>query len=326
MLDKQRQIDLYSQLVRIRRVEERIADLYSEQEMRCPVHLSIGQEAVAVGVSAALDANDYAMSGHRAHSHYLAKGGGLKAMIAEIYGKATGCSSGKGGSMHLIDKSVGFMGATPIVASTIPIAVGMAFAAKQRGENRVVVSYFGEGSTEEGVFHEALNFAVLRKLPVVFVCENNLYSVYSPMEVRQPDGRRVSDVAAGFGVVTESGDGNDIESVADIAERAVARAKNGEGPSFLEFSTYRWLEHCGPNYDNDIGYRTKAEFLEWQQKDPVKKYQDLLLDRGTLSGTDVNRIDSDNLAEMDAAVTFAKESPFPESSSMMTQIYAGESI
>lgn len=326
MLDKQRQIDLYSQLVRIRRVEERIADLYSEQEMRCPVHLSIGQEAVAVGVSAALDTNDYAVSGHRAHSHYLAKGGGLKAMIAEIYGKATGCSSGKGGSMHLIDKSVGFMGATPIVASTIPIGVGMAFAAKQRGENRVVVSYFGEGSTEEGVFHEALNFAVLKKLPVVFVCENNLYSVYSPMEVRQPDGRKVSDVAAGFGVVTESGDGNDIESVADIADRAVARAKSGEGPSFLEFSTYRWLEHCGPNYDNDIGYRTEAEFLEWQEKDPVKRYQDLLLDRGTLSISDVDRIESGNAAEIDAAVTFAKESPFPESSSMTTQIYAGESI
>ena len=326
MLDKQRQIDLYSQLVRIRHVEERIAGLYSEQEMRCPVHLSIGQEAVAVGVSAALDVDDYAMSGHRAHSHYLAKGGDLTAMLAEIYGKATGCSSGKGGSMHLIDRAVGFMGATPIVASTIPIAVGMAFAAKQRGENRVVVSYFGEGSTEEGVFHEAVNFAVLKKLPVVFVCENNLYSVYSPLEVRQPGGRRVTDVAAGFGITTESGDGNDIESVADIASKAVTRAKNGEGPSFLEFSTYRWLEHCGPNYDNDIGYRTEAEFLEWKENDPVRKYRELLFERGVLSNGDIERVDSENSSEMDAAVAFAKESLFPDSSSVTTQIYAGESV
>jgi TPP-dependent pyruvate/acetoin dehydrogenase alpha subunit len=326
MLNQQRQIEMYGQLTRIRHVEEQIADLYSEQEMRCPVHLSIGQEAVAVGVSSALEIGDYVMSGHRAHSHYLAKGGDLNSMLAEIYGKETGCSSGKGGSMHLIDKSVGFMGATPIVASTIPIAVGMAFAAKQRGENRVVVSYFGEGSTEEGVFHEALNFAVLKKLPVIFVCENNLYSVYSPLDVRQPEGRRVSDVASGFGVVTESGDGNDVESVADITERAVARAKNGEGPSFLEFSTYRWLEHCGPNYDNDIGYRTEAEFLDWQQNDPVRKYRDLLISRGTIENKDVDQIDSDNSSAMNAAVKFAKESPFPQVSTVTTDVYSGESV
>ena len=324
MLDQNQQINLYRSLTQIRHVEERIAELYSEQEMRCPVHLSIGQEAAAVGVSSALDINDYAMSGHRAHGHYLAKGGNLNSMLAEIYGKETGCSSGKGGSMHLIDRSVGFMGATPIVASTIPIAVGMAFATKQRGENRVVVSYFGEGSTEEGVFHEALNFAVLKQLPIIFVCENNLYSVYSPMEVRQPTGRTVSDVASGFGIRTDSGDGNDVESIANIAAKAVAHAKNGNGPSLLEFDTYRWLEHCGPNYDNDIGYRTEAEFLEWKQKDPVRKYRNTLVERGTLSEESVNQIDGENSAAMDEAVKFAKESSFPSVSTLTTDIYASE--
>jgi TPP-dependent pyruvate/acetoin dehydrogenase alpha subunit len=325
MFDHYQQLNLYRSLTQIRHVEERIADLYSEQEMRCPVHLSIGQEAAAVGISSALDNNDYVMSGHRAHGHYLAKGGDLNSMLAEIYGKETGCSSGKGGSMHLIDRSVGFMGATPIVASTIPIAVGLAFAAKQRGENRVVVSYFGEGSTEEGVFHEALNFAVLKQLPIIFVCENNLYSVYSPLEVRQPAGRSVSDVAAGFGIRTDSADGNDVEAIAEIAKNAVTHAKNGDGPSFLEFPTYRWLEHCGPNYDNDIGYRTEAEFLEWKEKDPVRKYRDILIDRGTLSEQSIGQIDDDNATVMNEAVKFAKESPFPSVSTLDTDVYAGES-
>ena len=296
MFDHDQQLNLYRSLTQIRHVEERIADLYSEQEMRCTVHLSIGQEAAAVGISSALDNNDYVMSGHRAHAHYLAEGGDLNSMLAEIYGKETGCSSGKGGSMHLIDRSVGFMGATPIVASTIPIAVGLAFAAKQRGENRVVVSYFGEGSTEEGAFYEALNFAALKQLPIIFVCENNLYSVYSPLEVRQPAVRSVSDLAAGFGIRTDSADGNDVEAIAEIAKNAVSRAKNGGGPSFLEFPTYRWLEHCGPNYDNDIGYRTEAEFLEWKEKDPVRKYRDILVGRGTLSERSIGQIDDDNAA------------------------------
>ena len=326
MLDQQAQLELYRQLVRIRRVEERIAELYSEQEMRCPVHLSIGQEAVAVGVSAALESNDYAMSGHRAHSHYLAKGGDLNSMFAEIYGKSTGCSSGKGGSMHLIDKSVGFIGATPIVASTIPIAVGLAFAAKQRGDDRVVVSYFGEGSTEEGVFYEAVNFAVLKNLSIIFVCENNLYSVYSPLDVRQPEGRQVTEVASGIGISTRSGDGNDVESVAEITAHAIDKAKSGAGPSFLEFSTYRWLEHCGPNYDNDIGYRTESEFLEWKLQDPLSKYERILSERGALSSNGIDQIAVSVSSEIDAAVTFAKQSPFPDITTLTTNVHAGDLV
>ena len=187
---------LFESMVRIRQIEEAIADHYSEQEMRCPVHLSIGQEGAAVGVCAALRSSDMAMSGHRSHAHYLAKGGNLLAMIAEIYGRQTGCSGGRGGSMHLVDLAAGFMGAVPIVGSTIPIATGLAFAERQKGGSRLTVAFLGEAATEEGVFHESANFASLHQLPIVYVCENNLYSVYSPMQVRQPAHREVMDLAA----------------------------------------------------------------------------------------------------------------------------------
>jgi len=198
---------LLHSMVRIRLVEEAIAASYAGQQMRCPVHLSIGQEAVAAGVGAALRPEDQAMSGHRSHAHYLAKGGDLNAMIAEIYGKDTGCCRGRGGSMHLVDPAAGFMGAVPIVGSTIPIAVGLAFANRLLKRDRVTAAFFGEGATEEGVFHESANFASLHRLPIVFVCENNLYSVYSPMSVRQPAHREVFQLAAGHGIVAHQGDG-----------------------------------------------------------------------------------------------------------------------
>ncbi|HET6882539.1 MAG TPA: thiamine pyrophosphate-dependent dehydrogenase E1 component subunit alpha, partial [Pirellulales bacterium] len=203
---------LLRSMLRIRLIEEGIARTYADQQMRCPVHLCTGQEAVAAGVCAALDDSAQVMSTHRAHGHYLAKGGNLRAMLAEMYGKATGCAGGYGGSMHLIDLSAGFLGAAPIVGSTIPIAVGVAFGSSLRGENRVVVAFFGEGATEEGAFHEAMNFAALKRLPVLFVCENNLYSVYSPLGVRQPAARSVWQTAAGHGIESRHGDGNDVES------------------------------------------------------------------------------------------------------------------
>ena len=202
-------VRLLESMVRIRLVEEAIADHYRDQQMRCPVHLSIGQEAASAGVCAALRADDLAMSGHRSHAHYLAKGGDLTAMIAEIYGRVTGCCQGRGGSMHLVDLAAGFVGAVPIVGSTIPIATGLAFADRQLKRDRVTVAFLGEAATEEGVFHESANFASLHHLPIVFVCENNLYSVYSPMEVRQPAHREVFQLAAGHGITAHQGDGND---------------------------------------------------------------------------------------------------------------------
>lgn len=314
-------IELYRAMSRIRLVEERIADQYSKQEMRCPVHLSIGQEAVAAGICAELLGGDLAVSGHRAHAHYLAKGGDLRAMMAEIYGKESGCSHGKGGSMHLVDLDAGFLGSTPIVGSTIPIGVGAAFSARQRGEDRVVAVFFGEAGVEEGVWHESVNFAALRELPVVFVCENNLYSVYTPLGPRQPANRTPTDVAGGHGIETAAGDGNDVVEVARLASRAVDHARCGRGPVFLELATYRWREHCGPNYDNDLGYRTSEEFEQWRARCPLNRSRVALLAEGTPE-SELETMAGEIEREIDEAFEFARSSPFPAESTAAEQVLA----
>lgn len=303
-------------------IEEKIAELYPEQEMRCPVHLCIGQEAVAAGVCAHLSRVDYVLSGHRSHGHYLAKGGDFKAMMAELYGRVTGCSGGKGGSMHLVDLSVGFLGATPIVGSTIPIAVGTALGSMMRGEPRVTVIFFGEGATEEGVFHESMNFAALKQLPVVFVCENNLYSVYSPLSVRQPEDREVFWLAKGHGMESCQGDGSDVVEVYHLAEQAIRKAREGGGASFVEFKTYRWREHCGPYYDNHLGYRTEEEFLEWKRRDPIEMFGTRLLNEGVLPSQGAHEMTTTLEAEIEEAVAFAKASAFPEEDLLVRDVYA----
>lgn len=314
-------IQLYRRMLRIRRVEERIADLYPRQQMRCPVHLSIGQEAVAVGVCSVLQPNDYVLSGHRSHSHYLAKGGDLKKMMAELYGKVGGCSKGKGGSMHLVDLDAGFLGATPIVGSTIGIATGAALGVAMKTEARVIVIFFGEGATEEGIFFEAVNFAALKRLPIIFVCENNLYSVYSPMSVRQPAERDNVTIVRGLGVPGVKGDGNDVEVVFRLAREAIELARAGNGPSYLEFATYRWREHCGPNYDNDIGYRTEQEFLQWKKQCPLARTGAVLRNAGLLSDVLETGMNRDLVREIDEAVVFAESSPFPPDTHLEQDVY-----
>ena len=313
---------LFREMLRIRRVEEKIAEVYPEQEMRCPVHLCTGQEAVAVGVCENLNKNDYALSSHRSHGHYLAKGGNLKALLAELYGKETGCSGGKGGSMHLVDLTAGFLGSTPIVGSTIPIGVGAAFGSMLRNENRIVAIFFGDAATEEGVFQESVNFAVLKNLPVVFVCENNLYSVYSPLEVRQPQTRQIYEWVEANDLWCGHGDGNDMEEVWRLSKQAVDHARAGKGPAFLEFATYRWREHCGPYYDNQVGYRTEQEFLEWKERCPVQRLKQRLLDEKILTPQAVTEIEEELAGEIDKAFLFAKESPFPPKESILQHIYA----
>jgi len=313
---------LFSEMLRIRRIEERIAELYPEQQMRCPVHLCIGQEAAAVGVMAHLAKADLAFSGHRSHHHYLAKGGDLKRMMAELYGKATGCGSGVGGSMHLIDLSVGFKGVAPILASTVPIGVGTAFSAQLRGEKRVTVTFCGDAAVEEGVFHESLNFASLRKLPVVFVCENNLYATHSPLSVRQPAGREIYELAAGHHVPSHQADGNDVTEVYRIAGEAVERARSGGGPTFLELKTYRWLEHVGPNYDFRLGYRSEEEVRAWQAKCPVERLRKELRQQGLMTEDDIASLEATLKAAIEEAVGFAKSSPFPDSAKMSDHVYA----
>ena len=315
-------LNLHRQMLFIRMVEERIANEYAAQEMRCPIHLSIGQEAVAVAVCAALSPTDYVFSNHRCHAHYLAKGGDLPAMLAELYGKATGCASGKGGSMHLVDTRCGFMGAAPIVGSTIPIAVGTAFSAKQRVSDRVTAVFFGEGAIETGVFYESMNFAALHELPVLFVCENNLYSVYSPLSVRQPKGRQVSDVGSGIGVESCQIDGNDVARINWTAAEAVRKIRAGDGPIFIECLTYRWREHCGPNYDNDLGYRSPIEFESWKRACPIEQAQRELKKTGAISDVEIAALKSSFNQIIDTALAFAKSSPFPEPENAFEAVYA----
>jgi TPP-dependent pyruvate/acetoin dehydrogenase alpha subunit len=313
---------MYYDMLRIRIVEEGIAETYKEQEMRCPIHLSIGQEAVAVGVCSALAAQDRVLSTHRAHAHYLAKGGDLNAMVAELYLRVTGTCQGKGGSMHLVDHSVGFMGAVPIVGSSIPAAVGIALGAVMRREDAVAVAFFGEAAMEEGVFHESVNFAVLKSLPVIFVCENNKYSVNSPLSVRQPEGRDVVRMVEGYGLPAINGDGNDALQVQELTAQAVSRARQGDGPTFLEFDTYRWREHCGPNFDFDLGYRSEDEYREWKQRDPVERLGARLLAEGVIESSEPQAMAAKFQNEIDGAITFAKESEFPGEELLLDRVYA----
>ena len=317
-------IKLLRQMKRIRLVEEAIATRYPEGKMRCPTHLSIGQEAVAAAVGMALREDDLAVSGHRAHAHYLGKGGSLRAMIAEIYGKVTGCARGKGGSMHLIDESVGFMGSTAIVGGTVPVGVGLGMGLKAQSGDRVSCVFLGDAVAEAGVFLESLNFAALKKLPVLFVCENNLYSVYSPLSVRQPAGRKISDLAAAIGVPAIQGNGNDAQAVYDGAEQALRKIRSGSGPQFMELATYRWREHCGPNYDNDIGYRSEAEFLDWKAKDPIAAFQNRLLDFDVLTREAIEHMEAALQLEVADAFDFAESSPFPDPAEAGANIYAAQ--
>ncbi|MEK6983822.1 MAG: thiamine pyrophosphate-dependent dehydrogenase E1 component subunit alpha [Nanoarchaeota archaeon] len=308
-------IQIYKIMILIRRFEEKIIELYPEQEMRCPVHLCIGHEAIPAGVCKNLNKDDVVFSNHRSHGHYIAKGGDLKRMMAEIYGKVTGCSKGRGGSMHLIDLSANFLASTPIVGGTIPLAAGAAFASKMQNKSNVSVAFFGDAAVEEGVLHETLNFASLHKLPVLFVCENNLYSTQTHIRERQPP-REIAKLAECHGIMAFKGDGNDALKVYEIAKSALDYIKSANGPVFLEFLTYRLREHCGPNDDTILGYRPKEEILEWLKKDPIKKLGNTMLNEKIASNEDLEKIEEEAIIQIDEAVLFAKESQFPEEDSL----------
>jgi TPP-dependent pyruvate/acetoin dehydrogenase alpha subunit len=313
--------ELYFSMLRIRMVEERIVELYSEQEMRCPVHLSIGQEAVAVGVCKHLHHKDVVMSAHRAHAHYLAKGGNLKSMLAELYGKLTGCAMGKGGSMHLVDLKSGFFAAVPIVGSTIPIAVGVAWAFKMKKSSNIVAVFLGDGATEEGVFFESLDFASLKNVPILFVCENNFYSVYSQLNVRQATNRKLSGLAESHGIKAFTGDGNNVDQVSEITSKAIKYIKDVNAPAFIELETFRWLEHCGPNGDDNLGYREKGELDKWLKRDPIASYNSKIIDQGLVTEEEILVMKEKICNEIDEAFKFAKESAFPKLEVMNQHIY-----
>lgn len=296
---------------RIRAAEEMIAARYGEQQMRCPTHLSIGQELVGAAAGMVLRKDDFAVSSHRAHAHYLGKGGDLKAMIAEIYGKETGCAKGRGGSMHLIDLSVGFEGSTAIVGNSIPVGVGLGLSIKLDGDPRVSCIFIGDAAVETGAFYESANFTAVQKLPVLFLCENNLYSVYSPLSVRQPLDRKIFEMVRGMGLHTAHIDGSDALATYAAIETIAAHVRSGRGPALLEIDTYRWREHCGPNYDNDIGYRTVQEYESWKARDAVMLLEQKLLKDGALTQDDIAAMDNRIAEEVEEAFAFAIASPFP---------------
>lgn len=267
---------LYAAMVRVRRFEEEVAARYRQQRMPTPVHLYLGEEACAAGVCLALAPRDRVFTTHRSHGHYLAKGGDMGRLAGELHARPWGCSHGRGGSMHVCDPEAGVNGATAIVGGSIPLAVGAALGDWIRGEDRVSVTFFGDGAADEGVIHEALNFAVLRRLAVVFVCENNLYATCSHRTARQafPD---VAALAEPYGIPTAIVDGNDAPAVLAAARLAVARARAGEGPSFLECRTYRWRGHVGPECDAGMGYRSLEEIESWRARCPVARLRAALI-------------------------------------------------
>jgi pyruvate dehydrogenase E1 component alpha subunit len=304
---------LYRAMLRIRLCEEALVEPIVTQEVRCPVHLYSGQEAVAVGVCAALSDGDMVFGTHRSHGHYLAMGGDLRQMLAEIFCRETGCSAGRGGSMHLVAPELGMMGAAPIVAGTISLAVRAALAAASRREGRVAVSFFGDGAAGEGVLYESLNFAALRRLPLFFVCENNLYSTH--LRIDQCRVRRdIYEVAQPFGIPTLAVDGNDVVAVHDAAREAVERARRGEGPTFLECRTYRLRGHVGPD-DNIQGQHTDIrpaeEVAEWTGRDPILALESRLRGEGSLGDAGLEAIRAELDAELAEALAWARASRFP---------------
>ena len=307
---------LYTTLYRIRRVEEEIARIYPSDKLKSPVHLSIGQEAVAAAMCAPLTREDTVFCTYRSHAAYLAKGGDLKQMLAEMYGKVTGCTKGKGGGMHLIDPEAGVMGASAVVGTTIANAVGYAYSVKLRRKNTVVMSFFGDGGSEEGVFAESLNFAVLKKLPIVFVCENNGYAIHTHQSKRQglPN---ICGRAKAAGVTSELITDNDILKMHERAAATVDGLRKGTatGPFFFECQTYRWKEHVGPNEDFKLGYRTKDQAQAWIDNDQVKRLAALL------PAGKRKKIESQVEAEIQDAVAFAEESPFPDISELTTDVF-----
>jgi len=302
---------LLRDMVRIRRVEETLAELYPSGEMRTPTHFSIGQEAVAVGVCGALRRDDVVYSGHRCHAHYLAKGGDLRGMVAELYGRETGCARGRGGSVHLNDPEVGVIASSAILGQTMAVAVGTALAFTMDGRDQVAVTFFGDGTVEEGIFHETLNFAVMRRAPVLFVCENNGFSTHTRLEVRQPASVSIHARAASYGMPSRLVDGNDVFAVHAAAREAVAHARRGAGPFFLECTTYRWREHVGPQWDFDKGYRTKAEVDAWIARCPIRSASERLLSEGVCTQQRIAAMERASQIEVDEAVAAARAASFP---------------
>jgi TPP-dependent pyruvate/acetoin dehydrogenase alpha subunit len=313
---------LFFQILRIRSIEETIAKKYSEFKMRCPVHLSIGQETSAVAICQNLSLEDKVFTAHRSHAHYLAKGGNLKAMIAELHGKKTGCAKGKGGSMHLIDLKAGILGAVPIVGSTIPIGTGVAWGEKLKKSKNVVVIFFGDGATEEGVFQESLDFASLHNLAILFVCENNDYSVYSNLRNRQYKNRNILKIADSIGIK-----GLHITMKANVLEvyntinSIIKKIKKKKRPFLVLIDNFRHLEHCGPNNDDNLNYRSKKYLRFGLNNCPIKIYKKFLIKKKIISNVEITKYIKLIDKEINSAFFFAEQSRYPVKKELFNNVY-----
>lgn len=304
----------YRSLYKIRRVEEEISRIYPSDNIKSPIHLSLGQEAVSVGVCETLTDQDIVFGSYRSHAMYIAKGGDIKRMFAELYGKATGVAGGKGGSMHLVDVNNFIMGTSAVVGTTIPEAVGYAYALKVQNKNQIVVCFFGDGATDEGVFYESLNFAALKSLPIIFVCENNFYAIHTHQKQRQSKSN-ITERARVLGINSET-ISDDVFEIYDKVKNAVNAIHKGDPePFFFECLTYRWKEHVGPNDDFHLGYRSVEEAEPWFANDQVKRVGELL------EPHERNKIEIEIEKEIQDAIHFAETSPFPEAAELYTQVF-----
>ena len=316
-------LQMYRSMQRIRQFETKIRDLFLANELPGFVHLSIGEEASAVGVCAALRDTDRITSTHRGHGHLIAKGGTLKQMMAELYGKRTGYCKGKGGSMHIVDYSLGILGANGIVGGGLPIATGSALAAVITGRDDVTACFFGDGASNEGTFHESLNLAAVWKLPVVFVCENNLYGEFTPMQ----DVTAVKDIslrAQGYGIPGIIVNGNDVIEVYSRTSEAVARARGGDGPTLLECKTYRWEGHVAGEqaFIGANAYRTEAEINEWKTRCPIQHFEKVFVEGKKIGRAEIDQIIKETEAELEEAITFARNSPLPDPAEVTDDVFA----
>jgi pyruvate dehydrogenase E1 component alpha subunit len=317
-IEKEKLLNMYQTMVRIRRFEERVSQEFAAGNIPGSVHSYIGEEAVAAGAIAHLKIEDYIMSTHRGHGHLIAKGGSTDRMMAELFAKKTGYCQGKGGSMHIADLDIGMLGAAGIVGSGIPVATGAGLSAKLRGTDQITVCFFGDGASNIGRFHEGINLAAVWCLPVVFICENNLWAVSVPTSCSLAV-HDIADRAIGYGIPGVVVDGMDVTAVYEVAGEAVARARSGGGPTLIEAKTYRFRGH----FEGDSGtYRPKEEIEEWLKRDPIQSFQDKLTEMKILSEKQIQEIDQKALEEMDQAVKFALESPFPKPEETLDNVYA----
>jgi pyruvate dehydrogenase E1 component alpha subunit len=317
-LSKGKLVEMYKRMLEIRFFEEKVFDLYAQNLVPGTVHLYLGEEAVAVGVCSLFRKDDYITSTHRGHGHCIAKGTELRRTMAEILGKKTGYCKGKGGSMHIADFKIGMLGATAVVGAGLPIAVGAGLSVKIRKTDQVVACFFGEGASNQGTFHESINMASIWKLPVIFVCENNLYAMGTRQSRVMAIGN-VADRATAYGIPGLVVEGNDVLAVYEATQKAVERARKGEGPTLIECKTYR---HKGHSRVDPARYRPKEEVEEWLAKDPVKRFKEKLLQTNTLTESEIQQIEKEVSAEIEEAVKFAMESPYPAPQEASEDVYA----